>query len=203
MVSPPRIIAIADRTFFSSEEGWLKAIKQTVLGLQARSWMALQIRSKISINQDTFRYLLGEYSQFDQIHWNLDQELSIAPKRVHLSEAKLNDSKPRFNFSASVHSLKGVISAYKLGADWVHVAPIFDPISKNTKGIGLNELKVFTNHSPLPVIAVGGVQFSNARHCFNAGAAGIASIGTVFESPHPLKEIDKLYDSFTAVSEQP
>jgi len=202
MVTSPRIIAIADRMFFNSEDHWMKAINQTVLGLEGRPWMALQIRSKITINSDALSYLLGEYSQLEQINWNLDQELSIAPKRVHLSEDKLYNTKVRFNFSASVHSIEGLYSAHELGADWIHVAPIFDPISKSSKGMGLKKLKSFIDHSPLPVIAVGGIQNSNARLCFDVGASGVASIGTVFESNQPLEAIDKLYASFTAMSEQ-
>ena len=64
------------------------------------------------------------------------------------------------------------------GADFILLAPIFKPLSKeDTRPVlGIEEIREITRISPIPVLALGGINAANARLCVAAGAAGVAGI---------------------------
>jgi thiamine-phosphate pyrophosphorylase len=64
------------------------------------------------------------------------------------------------------------------GADYILLAPIFKPLSKDDKRptLGTGAITAFVRRSPVPVLALGGITPENARACVDAGAAGIAGI---------------------------
>jgi thiamine-phosphate pyrophosphorylase len=64
------------------------------------------------------------------------------------------------------------------GADYILLAPIFKPLSKDDKrpALGTGAITAFVRRSPVPVLALGGITPDNARACVDAGAAGIAGI---------------------------
>jgi thiamine monophosphate synthase len=68
------------------------------------------------------------------------------------------------------------------GASYVLLAPIFKPLSKEDgrPALGTGAITEFARRSPIPVLALGGINYDNARLCISAGAAGIAGI-TCFE----------------------
>jgi len=72
------------------------------------------------------------------------------------------------------------------GADYVLLAPIFSPLSKDDgrPALGIEAIREFTRRSPTPVIALGGITNENVAACLEAGAAGIAGI-SFFETPSP------------------
>ena len=53
--------------------------------------------------------------------------------------------------------------------------------------IGLAGLKTICNLSPIPVVAIGGIDPSNAKYCLETGAVGISVITTVSRSEDPFK----------------
>lgn len=63
-------------------------------------------------------------------------------------------------------------------ADYVLLAPIFKPLSKDDKrpALGTRAIEQFARHSPVPVLALGGITPENARACVDAGAVGVAGI---------------------------
>ena len=67
--------------------------------------------------------------------------------------------------------------AVKDGADYVGVGPIWATPSKPdaTAPIGLDGLEALRG-IPVPVIAIGGIDASNAGDCIRAGASGVAVI---------------------------
>ena len=63
-------------------------------------------------------------------------------------------------------------------ADYVLLAPIFQPLSKDDTRpvLGTRAISEFVRRCPVPVLALGGITPENAGACVNAGAAGIAGI---------------------------
>jgi thiamine-phosphate pyrophosphorylase len=53
---------------------------------------------------------------------------------------------------------------------------VFEKVAAGTNGIGLNVLREACAGSRIPVLALGGVNLTNARSCLDAGAAGVAGI---------------------------
>ena len=77
----------------------------------------------------------------------------------------------------SCHSEEDVREAVRREATYVLLAPIFATPSKpGTKPLGLTVLEAVCEWSPIPVLALGGVDATNAAECVLAGAAGVAGI---------------------------
>jgi|SRR5579863_512397 len=76
----------------------------------------------------------------------------------------------------SCHAPAEVLNAEENGATFAVFAPVFEkkdiPFTQPT---GLARLRQACQTS-IPVLALGGITFSNARSCLQAGAAGIAAI---------------------------
>ena len=100
-----------------------------------------------------------------------------------LNQSLLNQScagSPTPIIGVSAHSLAEVASAEAHGADFAVFAPVFEKAGAvNTAG--LEQLRRICGRnnaaaSPMPVFALGGITWENARLCVEAGAAGIAGI---------------------------
>ncbi len=88
----------------------------------------------------------------------------------------------------SAHSLDDVRYAEAHGADFAVLAPIFEKPGTKLPGLGLSALAAACRgerppdnteaapQSSFPVLALGGVNLSNADACIRAGAAGVAGI---------------------------
>jgi thiamine-phosphate pyrophosphorylase len=69
------------------------------------------------------------------------------------------------------------------GATYVGAGPIWETPSKPDAGspIGLDGLRDICLSVSIPVVAIGGIDASNAADCIRAGAAGVAVIRAVAE----------------------
>ncbi len=87
----------------------------------------------------------------------------------------------------STHNLEEALRAAEEGADYITLSPIFPSISKPGYGpaLGLEALREVAQAVPIPVVALGGITPENARACREAGAAGIAVLGSVMTAEDP------------------
>ncbi|MBU0726222.1 MAG: thiamine phosphate synthase [Alphaproteobacteria bacterium] len=92
---------------------------------------------------------------------------------------------------ASAHSLAEAQAAEAAGADYVTLSPLFATASKPGYGpaLGLDGLRHAVAALRLPVVALAGIDASNAADCLAAGAAGIAVMGGVMRADDPEAEI--------------
>jgi thiamine-phosphate pyrophosphorylase len=83
-----------------------------------------------------------------------------------------------FLIGASCHSLEAGLAAARAGADYLFFGPVFSTPSKASFGPpqGLEHLAEICRRVPVPVVAIGGVDWHTAPQCLRAGAAGIAAI---------------------------
>jgi thiamine-phosphate pyrophosphorylase len=108
-------------------------------------------------------------------------DVAIACKAhgVHLRDGSVAPeefARPDFLVTVSCHEIE---DAKKVtGASLILLAPIFKPLSKmdHRPVLGTAAIAEFTRRSPIPVLALGGIDHENARACVDAGAAGIAGI---------------------------
>lgn len=106
---------------------------------------------------------------------------SLPVKEVASWRAKEKHSRPLlqdFLIGASCHSIEEVSSAARDGADYVIFGPVFETPSKARFGppVGVAALREACELVRVPVLAIGGIDATNAHECFRAGAAGIAAI---------------------------
>lgn len=93
---------------------------------------------------------------------------------------------PRSRIGLSTHTAEEALTASAEDIDYVHLAPIFDPLSKprERKALGLKPLRSATS-GELPIIAQGGLAAGGCTEALRAGATGIAVTGTVTEAQNP------------------
>lgn len=81
----------------------------------------------------------------------------------------------------SVENVEQAQQALADGADYLGASPIFATPSKPDAPapIGVEGLELLTHNSPLPIVAIGGINASNAAMMIRAGAAGVAVISAI------------------------
>jgi thiamine-phosphate pyrophosphorylase len=89
--------------------------------------------------------------------------------------------------------------AVENGADYVGFGPIFTTGSKHDAGIpkGLEYLKIIVDSSPVPILAIGGINSGNIKELKNTGIYGVAVISAVSCAKDPTAAAR---DLVTAVS---
>ena len=120
------------------------------------------------------------------INTRADIALEVGADGVHLPANSPPTSEVRDNWlrhtsceplvGVSAHTIGDVERAESDGADFAVLAPVFEKVAAGTNGIGLNVLREACAGSRIPVLALGGVNLTNARSCLEAGAAGVAGI---------------------------
>jgi thiamine-phosphate pyrophosphorylase len=107
---------------------------------------------------------------------------------------------PQAIIGLSVETWDDVVQAEELDVDYLGVSPIFEtPTKTDTKGSwgmeGLARIKAYSRHS---LVAIGGINASNAADAVMAGADGIAVVSAICAAPDPLYASQELYDIIQA-----
>lgn len=94
----------------------------------------------------------------------------------------------------SVETWEDVESAQKLAVDYIGVSPVFaTPTKTDTKepwGLdGLRKIKAFSRH---PLVAIGGINESNARDVVEAGADCLAVVSAICSADDPAAQTRKI-----------
>lgn len=79
------------------------------------------------------------------------------------------------------------LKAAEEGADYVGASAVFATPTKTDTGtpIGIDGLRRLCAASPVPVVAIGGVNAENAGEMIRAGAAGVAVVRAIMAAPDP------------------
>lgn len=87
----------------------------------------------------------------------------------------------RMILGVSVSNITEARKAAQAGADYVGVGAVFATTTKDSSTeIGLDALKEVVQGSPLPVVAIGGINHENVAQVMEAGCAGVAVVSCVF-----------------------
>jgi thiamine-phosphate pyrophosphorylase len=83
--------------------------------------------------------------------------------------------------------------AVAVAADYVGAGPVWTTPSKTDADppIGLDGLRAICSAVRVPVVAIGGIDASNAGDCIRAGAAGVAVIRAARDAAALAKAIDE------------
>jgi thiamine-phosphate pyrophosphorylase len=93
----------------------------------------------------------------------------------------------------TVNSLEDALSAQDIGADYIGAAPVFTTATKTDAGkpLGIEGLKEICEHVEIPVVAIGGINLSNAHSVISAGADSVCAISAVITKPDVCAEVKK------------
>ncbi len=92
----------------------------------------------------------------------------------------------------SVDTPEEARAAEALGAQYVGAGPVWATPTKVDAGppLGLEGLRAICDSVSVPVVAIGGIDASNAADCIRAGAAGVAVVRAVSEARAVREAID-------------
>ncbi len=141
----------------------------------------LEARSLYELVTEAMRSLPGLETQV-LVNERFDIALAAGAHGVHLTSRSIPVAEVRrhvpegFIIGVSTHSLDEVLEASDSGADFALFGNVFATPGKGEPA-GLEKLaEVCAAAAPLPVIAVGGIDGSNAESVLDAGASGFAAI---------------------------
>jgi thiamine-phosphate pyrophosphorylase len=109
---------------------------------------------------------------------DVDAALELGADGVHLGQADSGGYLARERGLLLGRSVVTVDQALTADADYLGAGPVWATPSKTDADppIGLDGLQAICAATQLPVIAIGGVDATNAAECIRAGAAGVAVI---------------------------
>jgi thiamine-phosphate pyrophosphorylase len=94
----------------------------------------------------------------------------------------------------SVHSLEAAVRAEAEGCQYVVVGTIFPSTSHlNGPVAGVALIERIAKNIDIPVLAIGGIDATNARACIDAGARGVAVISAIMDAQDPRKAAQELW----------
>jgi len=101
---------------------------------------------------------------------------------------------PRAIIGISVSNLDELKHTDLTPCNYIGSGPVFPTTTKaDAKKVRrLSGLAEITRQASLPVVAIGGVDPTNAAACFQHGAAGIAVISAISRAPDPVRSATKL-----------
>ena len=138
------------------------------------------------------------------INDRVDVALAVGADGVHLGHSDLPCHIARVLLGKdkiiglTVHSVKDALAAQDMGANYIGAAPIFPTSTKTDAGesLGIEGLRKIREQVSLPIVAIGGINLSNAQSVIRAGADSICAISAVVTKPDVCAEIKKFQALF-------
>jgi thiamine-phosphate pyrophosphorylase len=140
------------------------------------------------------------------INDRVDIALAVDADGVHLGQSDMPCGAARRLLGEekiigiTVHNLAEAVQAESIGADYLGVSPIFQTATKPDAGkpAGITLIEEIRACVDIPLIAIGGIDHSNAIDVIRAGADGLCAISSVVAKEDVTAEIKKFQDSFRA-----
>ncbi|HEY8156568.1 MAG TPA: thiamine phosphate synthase [Myxococcota bacterium] len=161
---------------------------------------AVQLRAKLAPDRDLLawaaeiRALTEDAGALFLVNDRFDLALAAGADGAHLGQDDLPPARvppaarERLLLGFSTHTLEQAAAARREPVDYVAFGPVFGTSSKDSPWgpRGLAQLaEVVRSVRPLPVVAIGGIDASNAASVRVAGAAGFAVISAVAGAREP------------------
>jgi thiamine-phosphate pyrophosphorylase len=100
-------------------------------------------------------------------------------------------------FGYSCHSMEEAVEAQQQGASYLYMGTIFASASKpGIEPCGTELLAEVCRAVTIPVIAIGGIDGTNAAQVFAAGAAGAAAISAVWQTENIERAVETIAIAF-------
>ncbi len=128
--------------------------------------------------------LAGRLRRAVVINDHLDLALAARAQGLHVGRGDLpvDEARRRWprpgRLGASARTPEAAIAAEAAGADYLGVGPVFGTTTKADApaAVGVDRIALLSRAVALPLIAIGGIDATNASEAIRAGAAGIAVV---------------------------
>jgi thiamine-phosphate pyrophosphorylase len=134
------------------------------------------------------------------INDRLDIALACGADGLHLGQHDLPAAVARKHIGPeaiiglSVENFDQLKQSVNLPVDYLAISPVFLTLTKTDTGAawGVNGLKQARQFTDFPLVAIGGINESNAVSVIKAGADGIAVVSAICAAPDPKEASKKL-----------
>jgi thiamine-phosphate pyrophosphorylase len=186
------------------EDMILQAVRGGVAYVQLRE---KEISTRLFVEEaQRIKKLLAKYKIPLIINDRIDVALACGADGVHIGQEDMPYVTARSLMGKkaiiglSVETWEDVEESQKLDVDYIGVSPVFaTPTKTDTKGEwgleGLAKIKTFSRH---PIVAIGGINESNARDVAAAGADCIAVVSAICAAADPVVAARKLNEIINA-----
>lgn len=201
-----KLYLITNRTTFSESEHYKKLIK--ILKLAPEGTIAVGLREPSFSLADRFRFgqqliqITRTFSSYLIVHDRIDLALALDADGVQLGTYSLSGSHARALLKAnkwigcSCHNETEIEQAQRYSPDWILLSPVFFTPGKGHP-LGLEQFaKLQKSIGKTPVIALGGMNESNATQVHQAGANAIGCIRAWLDEENDIQNISKILKSF-------
>ena len=189
-----RLYLVTDRRLAGEhplEDVVLAAVRGGVTAVQLREKQATT-REYVSTAR-RLKALLAPFGVPLIINDRVDVALAAGADGVHVGQSDMDYKDvrriagPDFLVGLSVENLQQAKAAEDLDADYLGVSPIFSTPTKTdtAEAWGLERLAALRARSRHVLVAIGGINSSNAREVIRAGADGIAVVSAICAAPDP------------------
>lgn len=127
------------------------------------------------------------------INDRLDVALAVAADGVHLGQSDMPLEMARkiagrsMLIGISAESVQDAVESEKGGADYLGVSPIYATPTKSDTAppLGLEGLREIRKRVKIPLVAIGGLNKSNAAEVIHHGADGVAVVSAIAAADDP------------------
>jgi thiamine-phosphate pyrophosphorylase len=125
---------------------------------------------------------------------DVEAAFELGADGVHLGDDDPGAERARARGLLLGRSIRCAAEALDLDADYIGLGPIWPTPSKTDAGdaVGIGEITEATAYTTVPIVAIGGIDASNAGDCIRAGAAGVAVIRAATD-PELRRAVDEAF----------
>ena len=177
----------------------LSPLKQTEIAIQAGATL-IQYRNKsISVKDIQEAQSIRDLCKCNRVPFVVNDNIMLAKAvsadGVHLGQEDESPQTARAVLGntaiigISVSNLEELNRTDLAGCDYVGTGPVFSTHTKPDakKAIGPEGLEQIVRAVDLPVVAIGGIDYLNAKECFDSGADGISVISCISRAENPVE----------------
>jgi thiamine-phosphate pyrophosphorylase len=186
-----QVLVDRERVPLKRLDGWLRAAARG--GVKG-----VQLREKTPPTRESFAFglcvarLARELGLWFSVDDRLDLALALEADLVHLGPDDLPPEAarriaPTLGLGLSAGNLNELARAQSFDPVYVGYGPVWPTPSKADAAspVGLADLAEAVRRSSCPIVAIGGIQLSNAASVWAAGVAGLAVISALTEVRDP------------------
>ncbi len=188
-----------------------RGVTETVRAALEGGTTCVQLRDKQAETRELLKAARAIKSLCDErgvpfvINDRIDVALAVGADGVHLGQGDmpLSDARrllgPNAVIGVSVRTVQEVREAEREGATYLAANGVWATSTKTNFGaaLGLDGLRSLVLASRLPIVAIGGIDETQARELALTGAAGIAVVSAVMAAPDPAEACRRLRLAFS------
>lgn len=181
---PPRLVVLTDRHQLPPG----RDLAQTLRDCAAAGLRAVVVREH-DLAPAARAALLRALTQVPQLTVISSRLPDVAVHGVHLAAHQPAPQHGRWG--RSCHSREDVARAATEGASWATLSPY--ALSASKPGRPPLPVDSWAGHA-IPVLALAGIDATNAREAITAGAHGVAVMGAVMRAADPARTVERLLE---------